>query len=90
MKAALIQLGHSAQKVNIAPGLGDAQELDDSAKWFADTDDHIEIYKNQLAEGNLQAKVSQRRSDDWAPIAVRTGTQCPQWLRYDRRTRRIH
>lgn len=50
-KAALIDQGFQADDINTAHGPADAQQLDDSARWFADTDDHIEMYKDQLGMG---------------------------------------
>lgn len=50
--AALVDAGHNADSINQAHGTAGAEQLDDSARWFADTDDHIEIYKDHLAKGS--------------------------------------
>ncbi len=62
----LRRCGCGAEEVHILHGRNDAEAMDTSPKWFADTDQEMQRYQHQLASGNtvLAALVHDRESRD--------------------------
>ena len=50
-KKALVEIGLQPDEIQIIDGRTEAASIDDSAKWFADTDELLERYKQKLAAG---------------------------------------
>lgn len=50
-KEELQKLIQRDQEIYEAHGGDDAGEVDDSARWFADTDEHVELYKRRIKSG---------------------------------------
>lgn len=51
-KEALSQIGLDVDEIQLLDGENNADEIDSSARWFADTDDLLERYQRKLEEGN--------------------------------------
>ena len=53
-----------AEKVQLLSGKDDADRLDTSPKWFADTDEELERYEHELRGGNTVISVAIADSAD--------------------------
>ena len=62
-KAALIEFGFEKQQVHVLQGEEDAEEVDTSAKWFADTDKEIKQFKRELHRGHTVLSVPVKDCD---------------------------
>lgn len=56
-RGALVEFGFADEAVHLLHGESDAQEVDDSAKWFADTDEEIHEYRADLEAGRALISV---------------------------------
>lgn len=53
----LSDYGIQERQIRILEGKGEADEVDTSAKWFADTDEEMEQFQQQLLAGNTVISV---------------------------------
>jgi trans-aconitate methyltransferase len=60
----LTKIGIKNEQVRRFRGAEDAENVDSSAKWFADTDKLIKRYKQQLRLGSIVISVPVKDSDD--------------------------
>lgn len=56
-RASLIEYGFPAGEISILDGSSDADEIDASAKWFADTAQDLKRYQRELELGNTVLSV---------------------------------
>ncbi len=60
----LAAVGFEAEKIGLFQGSADADRVDDSHKWFADTDDDIRVYKTKLENGQTVVSVPIENSQE--------------------------
>ncbi|MCA9198266.1 MAG: hypothetical protein KDA87_12040 [Planctomycetales bacterium] len=62
-KAALADFGISGHRIRVLNGEDGADEVDTSAKWFADTDKEIKKYTRELHAGNTVISIPVKDCD---------------------------
>lgn len=67
-KTSLLEMGISEDEIQIVNGSENAKLVDDSAKWFADTDEDLERYKRKLLAGETLISVPIQKDDDLKQI----------------------
>jgi len=83
----LAKEGFSDDDIRILHGQGDAREIDTSAKWFADTDEEITMFKHKLEVGKSLVSVPVEDHDTLKKIqgiyqqcGARMMTHFGQWV----------
>lgn len=62
-KAALAEYGIAKHRIRVLKGEDDADEVDTSAKWFADTDKEMKKYARELQAGNVVISIPVKDCD---------------------------